>query len=198
MTERADLQPGPVRAWLRRIPWHNWAFAGYYASILQVGRTALEHPPQSIEGAAGPILTTLWASFTVGAALIGLWGAIAPSIVIPWMHRKPGQRMPRPVWRRLSSPNFRMEQVAAVVAWLGLFIYASTVWGIVFVESQWSRQPSAWVITSHFWPFLIRLLYFRFREREAQTRMTAIAEVEARMRALHTTGGRGGHHDGPQ
>ncbi len=176
---RAIRARAAVRGWLRRIPWHNWGYAGYYATMLQLGISAIQHPPQTIEGAAGPWLTALWAALTTSAAAVGLWGAVAPSIVVPWPHRVAGRWH---LWRRLASPNFRMEQAAAVLAWFGIFIYASTIWGIVWFTDAPTRQASAWSVTAHFWPFLLRFLYFHISERKEQEKVVAVREVEERMR----------------
>jgi len=134
------------RGWARRIPWHNWIFAGYYLFFGLQGLAALVHTPSSIEGVAGTLVTLLWGVAALGAGVIGVFGAL--------------------------RPNFRAEIAACWFGIVGTFAYSSTIWFIVVFEDAPTRQAQGWAIAAHMFPLLLRLVYI-YRETHKETERLA-------------------------
>jgi uncharacterized membrane protein len=133
-----------VRAWARRIPWHNYFFGGYYLFFGFMGLCAAVWTPSSIEGAAGAIVTTVWSIAAILVAVVGLLGAL--------------------------KPNYRWEVYANYAGILAVFAYASTVQLIVLTQDQPTRSAQFWAIAAHAWIFALRLVFIhrQVRQRVAQ------------------------------
>jgi hypothetical protein len=130
-----------IKYWARMIPYHNWIFAGYYLFFGLMGVNALVFPPLSIDGAAGPFVTAAWGVASLACAIIGIHGAL--------------------------RPNFRSEITACWSGIVAIFAYASTVQLIILVQNQPSRAAQFWVISSHAWMFVLRLVFIRVRAKAA-------------------------------
>lgn len=129
-----------TRLWARRIPWHNWIFAGYYLFFGCMGLCALLWTPSSIAGAAGPWVTLSWAVASLVVAAVGVLGAL--------------------------RPNFRWEVWAGYAGIIAVFLYASTVQLIILLDQQPTRSPQFWAIAAHVWMFALRLVYIHLEVRK--------------------------------
>lgn len=132
-----DRQRLKLKYWSRRIPYHNWIFAGYYMFFGLMGFNALRYPPVSIDGASGPFVTMAWGIASLACAAIGLYGAL--------------------------RPNFRAEITANWAGAVAVFAYASTVQLIIITQGQPSRAGQFWAISAHVWIFALRIVYLRSR-----------------------------------
>lgn len=144
------MPTGAVRVWARRIPWHNWIFAGYYLFFGLMGVCALIWTPTSIQGAAGPWVTVSWAVASLLVAAVGIVGAL--------------------------RPNFRWEVCAGYAGILAVFLYASTVQLIILLEWQPTRSPQFWAIAAHVWMFALRLVYIHLEVRKKTTPTAGVSE----------------------
>lgn len=132
-------------AWRRRIPWHNWFFAGYYLFFGLSGWGALSYTPSSIEGAAGTGLTYAWATASVLVGVLGIWGAL--------------------------KPNFRFENWACYFGIASTFIYSSTLI-IIILGNQPTRSAQAFAIMRAIFPLMMRIVYNHLREQQVAAELS--------------------------
>lgn len=163
------------QTWARRRPWDNWIFAGLYVTTFMQAVTGLIAPPQNILATAGQWLTILWCVTTIVSGVVGFVGAVGPTVTLPAVsvrHKRLRLRMVRVV-----APNYRMEMTACVIGWLGVLLYASSLWITTLVTNSPDRASAAFGVTSHFLPLLFRWVWFHLRERAEIANRVRIAKL---------------------